>query len=193
MSTRSKKPLYTRYPASSVALYDGVTVVHFLLGGAALLLAYRWPVGLMVGAAYTGFAFLEMFLLMPLTVCPSCVYYRLPGSLCISGMNRWSRKIARPIDASRFEERARGALRPNNLYLVALGFPIIAVVPGLVLGFPWPVLLALVVLVALLVFWFFVIFPKVACVHYRAKNACPNARAMGLSAGPQPSAKPCSS
>jgi hypothetical protein len=75
-----------------------------------------------------------------------------------------------------------GPLSPNNLYLIALGFPIVAVIPGLVLSFSWLVLLALIVLIALLVFRSFVIFPKVACVHCRAKNVCPNARAMGLSA-----------
>jgi hypothetical protein len=175
--------LYTRYPTSSVVLYDGITVTHFLLGGAALLLAYSWPIGLVLGGAYAAFAFLEMFLLMPLTVCPSCVYRHLPDSLCISGMNRWSRRIARQRDGARFEGRARGALSPNNLYLVALGFPIVAVIPGLILSFSLLVLLAMIVLVALLVFRFFVIFPKVACVHCRAKNVCPNARAMGLSVG----------
>jgi hypothetical protein len=178
-SHRDQK-LYTRYPTWSVVLYDGVTIAHFFLGGVALLLAYRRPVGVPLGAAYVLFASLEMFVLMPLSVCPSCIYYRIGGSLCISGMNRWSRRIARLRDESRFAERASGPLSPNNLYLIALAFPIIGAIPGLVLDFSVPVLVVMVMLVALLVFRFFVIFPRVACVHCRAKNVCPNARSMGL-------------
>jgi hypothetical protein len=181
MTGPSDQTLYTRYPARSVVLYDGLTVVHFLLGGGALVLAYPWAIGLPVGIVYTLFAFLEMFLLMPLVVCPSCVYYRLENSLCVSGLNRWSRRIARPREASRFEDRARGLFCSNNLYLAALIFPILAVIPGLIMSFSPLVLAALLLLVAMLAFRFFVVFTRVACVHCRAKNVCPNARSMGLS------------
>jgi len=181
MSMQSHQVMYTRYPIGSVVLYDGLTSVHFLLGGAALLFAYPWRIGVPLGAVYVLLAFLEMFLLMPLVVCPSCVYYRLEDSLCISGMNRWSRRIAKPRETSRFEERAHGLFCPNNLYLAALVFPIVAVIPGLALSFSWWVLLAMLFLIALLVFRFFVVFTRVACVHCRAKNVCPNARSMGLS------------
>ena len=177
----AKTKLYTRYPTSGVVLYDGITAVHFLLGGAALLLGYPWLIGLPVGTTYLVLAFLEMFVVMPLTVCPSCVYSRLTGSLCISGMNRWSRRIAHPREASRFDERAKGILCANNLYLISLGFPIVAVIPGLALNFSWLPFAVMLILVGLLVFRFFVVFPRVACVHCRAKNVCPNARAMGLS------------
>jgi hypothetical protein len=34
--------------------------------------------------------------------------------------------------------------------------------------------------VGLLLYRFFVIFPKIACVHCSVKNICPNAEAMGL-------------
>jgi hypothetical protein len=95
-------------------------------------------------------------------------------------MNRWSRRMAQPRDASRFGERADGPLCPNNLYLASLIFPVIAPVPGLILWFSWAVLAAVVGLVLLLAFRFFVVFPRVACAHCRAKNACPNARAMNL-------------
>ncbi|MCL5734557.1 MAG: hypothetical protein M1274_03050 [Actinobacteria bacterium] len=173
--------MYTRYPSSSVVLYDGLTSVHFLLGGAALLLGYQFPIGLPLAAAYVVLAFTEMFVLMPLTVCPSCIYTRLEGSLCVSGMNRWSRRIARPREVARFGDRAKGTFCPNNLYLASLGFPVVAVIPGMALRFwcrfeePW------FVLVALLLFRFFVVFPRIACINCRAKNVCPNAQAMGLS------------
>ena len=54
MGANAKETLYARYPVSSVVLYDGTTAVHFLLGGAALLLAYQWPIGLALGLAYNG-------------------------------------------------------------------------------------------------------------------------------------------
>jgi hypothetical protein len=171
---------YTRYPTWAVALYDGLTVLHFLLGGLVLWIAYPRPFGFVLGLGYTVFAFFEMFVLMPLTVCPACVYYRIEGSLCVSGLNRWSRLIAAQRDSSRFRERAKGVFCSNNLYLVALGFPIVAAIPGAVLPFD-PVALAIVLaLAALLAFRFFVVFPRVACVHCRAKHVCPNARSMGL-------------
>ena len=43
-------------------------------------------------------------------------------------------------------------------------------------------LVSLLILIALLAFRFFVVFTRAACVHFRAKNVCPNARSMGLSA-----------
>jgi hypothetical protein len=45
MVAQRSQRLYTLYPASSVLLYDGLTVVHFLLGGVAILLAYPVAVG----------------------------------------------------------------------------------------------------------------------------------------------------
>ena len=120
---------------------------------------------------------------MPLKVCPNCAYHELEGSLCISGMNVVSRRIARQGEVKRFADRASGLLCPNNLYIAALVVPILALIPALILGFAAPVLAIALVLVALLLLRFFVVFPRVACVHCRAKNICPNARAMGLSTG----------
>ena len=57
---------------------------------------------------------------------------------------------------------------------------IIAMIPALIISFSFLVLVILLVVVALLVFRFFVIFPKIACVHCRAKNVCPQAQSMGL-------------
>ena len=52
----------------------------------------------------------------------------------------------------------------NNLYMAGLVIPIIAVIPALVIG--------------LFVFRFFVIFPRIACVHCRAKKIYPQAQSM---------------
>jgi hypothetical protein len=172
--------LYTRYPVMSVIIYNAITLLHFLLGGAGLMLGYPHWWGYFLGAAYLVFAFTEMYYLMPLKVCPNCPYYRLKDSLCISGLNLVSRKIAGEGNIKAFSNRAKGLVCPNNLYIASLGIPILAIIPALALNFSWLELIVLLLLVGLLVFRFFVIFPKIACVHCRAQNVCPQAQSMGF-------------
>ena len=118
---------------------------------------------------------------MPLQVCPNCVYYKLDNSLCISGLNVVSRKVAKEGNIKDFPKRAQGLFCSNNLYLAALGIPFIAIIPALVLKFSFLVLAILLILVGLLLFRFFVIFPMIAYVYCWAKNVCPQAQSMGLS------------
>jgi hypothetical protein len=59
--------------------------------------------------------------------------------------------------------------------------PIIAMIPALILNFSFLLLAIFLAVVGLLLFRIFVVFPQIACVHCRAKNICPNAKAMGLS------------
>ena len=68
----------------------------------------------------------------------------------------------------------------NNLYIAALVIPIIAMVPALIINFSFILLAILIALVGLLLFRFFVIFTKIACVHCRAQNICPQAKSMGF-------------
>ena len=96
-------------------------------------------------------------------------------------MGACQRKIAREGNVKAFPSRAQGLFCPNNLYIASLVIPIIVVVPALILNFSFPVLAILLVVVGLLLFRFFVVFPKMACVHCRAKNVCPQAKSMGLS------------
>ena len=173
--------LYTRYPFWSFFTYNAITVLHFLLGGVGFILGYGYWLGYVLGAIYLVFSFLEMYLLMPLKVCPNCVYYRLDNSFCISGMDLVSRKITGQGNINDFPKRADGPFCPNNLYLASLAIPIIGIIPALFLNFSFAVLGILVVLIGLLLFRFFIVFPKIACNHCRAKNVCPNAKAMGLS------------
>jgi hypothetical protein len=177
-----KAKLYKRYPASSILLYNGSTLVHFLLGSAGIMLGYRaWPwLGIPAGLLYLGLALAEMYLLMPLKVCPHCVYYRLEGGLCISGLNVISQRYAQEGEPGRFAGRAQGLLCANNLYLASLIAPILALIPALILDFAWAVLAILLALVGLLLFRFFAIFPQVACLHCYAKHQCPQAEAMGV-------------
>jgi hypothetical protein len=121
-----------------------------------------------------------MYVLMPLKVCPNCTYYRLDDSLCISGLNLVSRKVAAAGDVKDFPQRAKGIFCPNNLYIASLVIPIIALVPALALHFSFLLLGILLAISGLLVFRFFVVFPKIACLHCLAKYKCPQAGAMGV-------------
>jgi hypothetical protein len=177
----TKARLYKRYPASSVLIYNGSTVLHFFLGGLGIVIGYDFSgIAYVFGVLYVALALAEMYVLMPLKVCPSCVYYRLDDSLCISGVNLLSRKIARERDPEAFGDRAKGLLCPNNLYMAALAIPIVAMIPALVINFSFLLLAILLIVVGLLVFRFFVVFTKIACVHCYAKYKCPQAGQMGV-------------
>jgi hypothetical protein len=173
---------YTVYPLSSLLIYNGATLLHYLLGGLGLLLGYggSWP-GRLLAALYLLFAFAQIYLWMPLKVCPNCVYYRLEGSRCVTGLNIVSRRLARPGDAGDFAARGEGLLCPNNLYLASLVLPVVLILPALILSFSLVLLGIWLAIVALLLVRFFVLFPKVACGHCLARDDCPNAQAMGLS------------
>jgi hypothetical protein len=170
--------LYTRYPLPNILTYNGTTVLHFLLGGIGIILGYHSLIGYILGPLYLAFSFVEMYIHMPLKVCPNCVYYKLDNSICISGLNVISRKIAKEGNVKDFANRAKGVFCPNNLYIASLVIPIIAIIPALILDFSLLVLTILLIVVGLLLFRFFVIFTKIACVHCRAKNICPQAKSM---------------
>ncbi len=175
-----KIAVYTRYPLSSILTYNMTTIAHYILGGTGIILGYNSLVGYILGALYLVFSFAEMYLHMPLKVCPNCVYYRLENSRCISGLNIVSKKLAREGKIEDFRDRAQGIFCPNNLYIASLVLPIILMIPALALNFSFLVLILLIIVIALLIFRFFVIFPRIACVHCRAKNICPQAESMGL-------------
>ena len=179
---RAKAELYTRYPLSSLLIYNGTTILHFLLGGIGIILGYNFSswAGYLLGSLYLAFAFVEMYVMMPLTVCPHCVYYRMKNSPCISGLNLISKKIVKEGDPKDFPKRAEGLFCNNNLYLAALVVPIIAMIPALILNFSFLLLAIFLAVVGLLLFRFFVVFPQVACVHCSAKYKCPQAEAMGV-------------
>jgi len=178
---RNNVQVYTRYPLSSILIYNGTTIVHYLLGGTGIILGYNFWIGFLIGILYLAFSFAEMYVHMPLKVCSNCVYYKLDNSRCISGLNIVSRRVAKEGNVKEFPSRAKGMFCPNNLYIVSLVIPIIVMIPALIMNFSFLVLAILIIVVGLLVFRFFVIFPKIACVHCRAKNVCPQARSMGLS------------
>jgi hypothetical protein len=175
-----KTELFSKYPLSSVLIYNGTTIAHFVLGGIGIIFGYGHWIGYALGSLYLIFSFIEMYVHMPLKVCCNCVYYKLESSLCISGLNLVSRKMAKEGGVKVFSNRAKGMFCPNHLYIISLAFPIIAIIPALVLNFSFFVLVILIVLVGLLLFRFFVIFPKIACVHCRAQKICPQSQSMGF-------------
>jgi hypothetical protein len=178
--TTDKAELYTRYPISSVVIYNGTTALHYLLGSLGIALAYPGWWGRALAGVYLAAAVVQMWLLMPLTVCPSCVYVRLEQALCISGLNVVTRRLGLEGEPAAFGDRARGAACHNTLYMGSLILPALAMLPGLALSFSWALVLVFGAVVGLLLYRFFVVFPKLACLHCRAKYVCPNAEPMGV-------------
>ena len=177
-----KAEVYSRYPGSSVFIYNGSTILHFLLGGVGIILGYRFSpwAGYTFGILYLIFSFVEMYVVMPISVCPNCVYTRAKGWLCISGLNVISKKIAKEGDLKDFPGRAQGPFCPNNMYLGSLIVPIVALIPALIVNFSVVLLLIFLAVMGLLLFRFFILFPRIACLHCRAKYECPQAGAMGV-------------
>ncbi|MFX1297712.1 MAG: hypothetical protein ACFFD2_23045 [Promethearchaeota archaeon] len=178
---KEKAKLYTKFPISSVLIYDSVTTLHYLAGGFGIILGYIFSwIGILFGLIYFLFAFVQMYILMPLWVCPNCVYYRLEDSRCVSGLNKISKKIAKEGNPDDFPKRGEGVLCYNNIYMASFFIPIIAIIPALILNFSFLVLGLLLSVIGLLVFRFFVIFPKIACLHCNAKYKCPVAEKIGV-------------
>ena len=176
-----KAKVYTKYPLSSIVIYNGTTIAHFVLGGLGIIYGYSFSwAGYLFGALYLGFAFVQMYGIMPFEVCPNCVYYKLDNSICISGLNLMSRKIAKQGNTKDLSKRSKGSLCHNNMYMAALIAPIVAIIPAIVLNFSTFVLAVLITLIGLLFFRMFAVFRRIGCVHCAAKKECPNAGAMGL-------------
>lgn len=179
--SKPKAKLYKKFPLSKVLVYEFSTILHYLVGGLGLIIGYSFlQLGYMIGLIYIIFAFLQMYILMPLTVCPNCVYYRMDGSRCVSGLNIISRKLAKEGRQEDFQKRAEGLFCYNNIYMIALFFPIVAVIPTLILNFSLFLLIPFLTVLGLLIFRFFVIFPKIACLHCNAKFTCPIGEKIGV-------------
>ena len=178
----SKSTLYKQYPVSSVFLYNAATIAHYAVGCLGIYMGYGYS-GIAAASAilYFGLAMIQMYGLMPFMVCPNCIYHGMEGALCISGMNVISTKFVPKGDVKKFSDRGKGIFCHNNYYIAALVVPILSMVPALFVNFSFILLSIFVSIVLLMLFRIFYIFPKVACVHCKAKHACPNAQSMGLS------------
>jgi hypothetical protein len=175
--------VHRTYPLRDVALYNGITLLHFGLAALGLLIAYdHWPLlAWVLAIAYLVIALGQMYVVMPLVVCPACVYATMPGSRCVSGMNLLVARLRLTAPAEEFEaRRTRGMLSHNKLYMGSLIAPIPLLAVGLVLNFSPLGLVVLLAVVALLAFRVVVVFKRRACPHCAAKGRCPNAKAMGI-------------
>lgn len=169
-------PSFRRYPLRWVLGLNALTVAHYLVGCGAILIAYRgypivgWPVGL----AYFVFAVVQLYVLMPLVVCPGCVYRTVRGGRCASGLNLISARLCPPTpDALGFKERTSGRLCQNRLCLWSLVGPVPLALPGLVLSFSWLTLALLLVVAVLTVVRLAVVVRRATCPHCLARRWCP--------------------
>jgi hypothetical protein len=180
--TSAMTDVYRSYPMRSVALYNGVTLLHFALGAAGIALAYdRWPTfDWVVAAIYLVFAVGQMYVMMPLVVCPSCVYRTMSGARCVAAMNIVSARMRRIAPPADFARRAEGVFCHNDLYIGSLIAPIPLILVGLIVNFSPVALVTALAVAGLLAFRYFVIFRRTACPHCAAKGRCPNAKAMGI-------------
>ncbi|MFX1479339.1 MAG: hypothetical protein ACFFCI_14490 [Promethearchaeota archaeon] len=179
--SKTRAKLYQKFSYFRVFIYEFSTILHYLIGGVGLIIGYTFlRLGYLIGLIYIVFAFLQMYILMPLIVCPNCVYYRMKDSRCVSGLNKISRKIAKEGKPEDFPKRAEGLFCYNNIYMAALFFPLVASIPALILNFSFYLLIAFLIVLGLLIFRFFVIFPKVACLHCNAKFTCPIGEKIGV-------------
>ncbi|MFW9942872.1 MAG: hypothetical protein ACFFFT_17690 [Candidatus Thorarchaeota archaeon] len=179
--SKPRAKLYQKYPRFRVIIYESSTVLHFLIGGIGLIIGYTFlRLGYLIGLIYIIFAFLQMYILMPLTVCPNCVYYRMKDSLCVSGLNKISRLLTREGNPEDFAKRAEGLFCYNNIYMATLFFPILVSIPALIFNFSFYLLISFLIVISLLIFRFFVIFPKIACLHCHAKYTCPIGEKIGV-------------
>ena len=165
-------------------IYSGCTILHYLFDGFGIIIGYNFLnpgwLSSLFGLIYIIFAFVQMYVIMPLTVCPNCVYYKMKDSVCTSGLNLVSRRLAKPGDIKNFSRRAEGAISHNKLYMDSLFIPVVFIIIALILNFSVLLLALFLTVLGLFMLRYFVIFKRVACVHCALKHRCPNAKAMGI-------------
>jgi hypothetical protein len=171
--------LFRRYSLWRVLGLNGITLLHYAVGCAAIALSYRrypivgWPVAL----AYFVFAVVQLYILMPLVVCPACVYSSIRDGRCANGLNVISARLSRsPVPRAGFEERTHGALCQSSLCLWSLVSPLPLAVPGLAISFSWIGLALTLAVAALAGVRLAYIVPRAVCSHCLARRWCPAAR-----------------
>ena len=175
-----KSRSFRRYPLWRVLLTNGLTFVHYVVGASAIVFAYPnypilgWPIGL----AYFVYAAVQLYVLMPLVVCPSCVYRGIQGGRCPSGLNLISARLSRaPMQTAGFDTRTEGTLCQSSLCLWSLVVPLPIALPGLAISFSWMGLALSVAVAVLAAVRLTGVFRLVVCSHCLARRWCPVARA----------------
>jgi len=170
---------FRRYPLWRVLGLNGLTLLQYAVGCAAIALSYRsygivgWP----IAAAYLVYAVVQLYVLMPLVVCPACVYSSISDGRCASGLNVISARLSRsPVSRAGFAERAHGALCQSSLCLLSLVLPLPLAVPGLAISFSWTGLALTLAVGALAGARLAYIVPRAVCSRCLAYRWCPAAR-----------------
>ena len=174
-----KQTSFRQYPLWMVLFTNGLTLVHYAVGAGAIVLAYpRYPVvGWPIGLAYCVYAVVQLYVLMPLIVCPGCVYRSIPAGRCPSGLNLISARLSPvPAQSTGFGDRGQGALCQSSLCLWSLIAPLPIAVPGLVISFSWLGLAFTVAVGVLVAVRLSGVFRLVVCSHCLARRWCPVAR-----------------
>jgi hypothetical protein len=154
--------------------------VHYVTGTAAILFAYwRFPfLGWPVALAYFAFAVVQLYVLMPLIVCPSCVYRTIEDGRCASGLNLLSARFCPPSTPPvGFEGHVHGALCQSSLCLWSWVSPMPLVIPGLLISFSWIGLALIVCFAVLTTLRLTAVVRRAVCPHCLARRWCPVARA----------------
>jgi hypothetical protein len=177
-----KPRLNKRYPTSTVWIYNATTVLHYILGSVGIMAGYNFAplVGYPAGFVYLALAFAEMYIWMPMKVCPNCFYYKLEGSLCMAGLNVISQKVALEGKTADFGKRGAGPLCTDNLSLGILALPLVVMLPAFFFNFSIALLVCYAAVGILLVFRYAYFFPRLACRLCRSKAICPQAARLGV-------------
>jgi hypothetical protein len=170
---------FRRYPLWRVLSLNGLTVVHYAAGCAAVLVAYRshpliaWPIAI----AYLVFAMVQFYVLMPLVVCPGCVYRTIQGGRCASGLNLISARFCPPsAGATEFRERTHGPTCQSSLNLLSWVLPIPLALPGLAVSWSATAAVLTAAVVALAAARLAVVTRHALCSHCLAQRWCPVVR-----------------
>ena len=166
---------WRRCPLWRVIAYTGLTLLHYGLGTALLLVAYRlvpalaWP----LAVSYLVFAVTQRYVFMPLVVCPGCAYLTIEGGRCPCGTNLLAPRLMRLSAASDgFATRATGVLAPRKLDLAALVLPALLALPALLFAYSW-VTLSLVAIVGVLVVLRLALIEPAQCARCLERRWCP--------------------
>lgn len=170
---------FKRHPLWRVLCLNGLTVFHYVVGCAAILAAYRsypivgWPVGL----AYFVFATVQFYVLMPLVVCPGCVYRTVRGGRCPSGLNLISARLCPPsASAIEFRERTHGPLCQSSLGLLSWVLPVPLALPGLIVSLSGMAAIITTTVAVLTVVRLAIVTRHALCSHCLAQRWCPVVR-----------------
>jgi hypothetical protein len=171
----------THYPSSYIFLYNSSTILHFFLGAFALVIGYDFLwFKYLFGLFFLLFAFINMYIIMPLVVCPHCPYFSLEKSLCVSGLNIIANLITTKGNVKCFVKRNEGLVSHNNLIKLSLYLPFILILPAFFINLSIGLIIISFLLIGSIAFRLIYLIPVISCGHCRVKAQCPNAKKLKI-------------